>query len=73
MGVKNTVLPDGQPPAVAFTVPAQLCGQKANETEMGAALFIKNGEGRNFDFDFLIHHLIDLILHKIQSGINDTC
>ena len=31
----------------------KLCGPKADETEMGAALFTKNGEGRNFDiFDF---------------------
>ena len=52
MGMKYTVLPDGQPPTVAFTVLAQLCGPKANEAEMGAALFTKNGEGRNFDFDF---------------------
>ena len=51
MGVKHTVLPDGQPPTVAFTVLAHLCGPKANETEMGAVLFTK-GEGRNFDFDF---------------------
>ena len=50
MGVKHTVLPDGQPLTVAFTVLAQLCGPKANETEMDAALFTKNGEGRNFDF-----------------------
>ena len=50
MGVKHTVLPDGQPPTVAFTVFAQLCGPKANETEMGAALLTKNGEGRKFDF-----------------------
>ena len=54
MGVKHTVLPDGQPPTVAFTVLAQLCGPKANETEMGAALFTKNGEGRNFDFDLTL-------------------
>ena len=39
MGVKDTVLPHGQPPTVAFTVVAQLCGPKAKETEMGAALF----------------------------------
>ena len=52
MGVKRTLLPDGQPPTVAFTVLAQLCGPKANETEMGAALFTKNGERRNFDFDY---------------------
>ena len=38
MGVTQTVLPDGQPPAVACTVLAQLCGPKANETEMGAIL-----------------------------------
>ena len=47
--VKDTVLPDGQPQTVAFTVLAQLCGPKANETEMGAVLLTKNGEGRNFD------------------------
>ena len=41
MGVKHTVLPNGHPSAVAFTVLAQLCGPKANETEMGAAPFIK--------------------------------
>ena len=45
MGVKHTVLPDGQSPAVAFTVLAQLCGPKANDTEMGVALLMKNGEG----------------------------
>ena len=48
--MKHTVLPDGQPPTVAFTLLAWLGGQKANETEMGAALFTKNGEGRNFEF-----------------------
>ena len=31
MLVKHTVLPDGQPPTVAFTVLAHLCGPKANE------------------------------------------
>ena len=50
MGVKHSVLPDGQPPAVAFTVLAQLCGPKADETEMGATLFTNDDEGRNFDF-----------------------
>ena len=50
MGVKHKVLRDGQPPTVAFTVLAQLCGPKANETEMGLALFTKNGEGRKFGF-----------------------
>ena len=54
MGVKHTVLPSGQPPTAAFTVLAQLCGPKANETEMGATLFTKNGEQRNFDFDFYL-------------------
>ena len=52
MGVKHTVQQDGQSTTVAFTVLAQLCGPKDNETEIGAALFTKNGEGRNFDFDF---------------------
>ena len=51
MGVKYTVLPNGQPPTIAFTVLVQSCGPKTNETEMGAALFTKNGEGRKFDFD----------------------
>ena len=44
--MKHTVLPDGQSTTVAFTVLARLCGPKANETEMGVALFTKNGEGR---------------------------
>ena len=52
MGVKHAMLTDGQSSTVAFTVLAQLCGPKANETEMGAALFTKNGEGSNFDVDF---------------------
>ena len=43
------MLPGGQPPTVVFTEPAQLRDPKANETQMGAALFTKNGEGRNFD------------------------
>ena len=54
MGVKHRVLPEGQPPTAALTVFAQLGGPRANETEMGAALFTKNGERRNFDFDFLM-------------------
>ena len=49
MGVKHAELPDGQPPTVAFTVLAQLCGPKDNEVEMDAILFTKNGEGMNFD------------------------
>ena len=49
MGVKQTVLPNGQPPTVVFTVFSQHCAPKANETEMGAALFTKNNEGRNFE------------------------
>ena len=53
MGVKHTVLPGGQPPIVAFTVLAQLCGRKANETEMDAALFTKNSKGNNFDFEII--------------------
>ena len=42
MGVKHTVLSYGRPPTVAFTVLAQLCGSKANETEMDSTLFTKN-------------------------------
>ena len=61
MGVKHTVLPDGQRPTVAFTVLAQLCGPKANETEKGSTLFTKNGEGRKLDFD-----LIDLIDYPLD-------
>ena len=49
VGVKRTMLPDGQPQTVAFTVLAQLRDPKANETE-DAALLTINGEGRNFDF-----------------------
>ena len=57
--MKHTVLPDGQPPTVALTVLAQLCGPKANETEMGATLFAKNGEGRKFAFEFFILGIVD--------------
>ena len=52
MGVKQTVLPDGQPPTVALTVLAQMCGQQANGTEMVAALLTKNGDRMIFTFDF---------------------
>ena len=41
MGVKLAVLPNVQPPTVAFAVLAKLCGPKANETETGTALFTK--------------------------------
>ena len=54
MVMKHTVLLDGQPPTVSFTVLAQLCGPKANQTEIGATLFTRNGEGRNSDFDFFL-------------------
>ena len=57
MGVKHTALPDGQPPTVAFTGLAQLCGPKTEETAMGAALFTKNCKGRIFGFDFEIRYL----------------
>ena len=40
-GSETTVLPDGQPPTVSFAVLAQLCGPKADETELGAASFTK--------------------------------
>ena len=61
MGGTQTVLPDGQPPTVAFTVLVQLCGPKANETEMGATPFTKNGEGRNFDFLLSMMSTIDIV------------
>ena len=38
MGVKHTVLQDGQPSTVAFTVLAELCGPKANGMEMEGIL-----------------------------------
>ena len=50
--------PGGQPPTVAFTVLAQLCGSKANETEMNAGLFTKGREGRTLTLTFA--HLMDL-------------
>ena len=50
MGGEHILLPGGQPPTVAFTVLASLCGPHANQTETGAALFTKNGEERHFDF-----------------------
>ena len=46
MGVKHTVLPNGQPPTVAFPVLIWLCGPKANETEMGAILYTEIDRGR---------------------------
>ena len=45
MGVEYTLLPDGQPPTVIFTVLAQLCDPKHKRTEMGAALLDTDGEG----------------------------
>ena len=55
MGVKHTLLLNVQPQTVAFTVLAHLHSPKASETEMSAALFAKNGEGRNFGLDFDIY------------------
>ena len=53
----HTVLRDGQPPTVAFTVLAQVCGPKAIETEMGAVLFTKNGKG--------LTPIIALLLYRV--------
>ena len=53
MGVEHTV----PAPTVASTVLAQLCGPKANETEMGATLFTKNGEGRTLTLNFSLTDL----------------
>ena len=47
MGVKLTVLADVQPPTVAFDMLAQLCGLKADGTELCTVLFTNNDEGRN--------------------------
>ena len=44
MGVKQTVLPDGQPSNIAFTVLAQLSGNGDGHRPIQ-----QNGEGRNFD------------------------
>ena len=55
MGVKHAVLPDGQSPTVAFTVRAQLCDPMGNETEMGAALFTKDGDGRSCELPWYRH------------------
>ena len=44
------MLPDGQPPTIAFTVPAQLCSSHANEMGMGAALFTKNDKCKTLNF-----------------------
>ena len=61
-------IPVCQPPTVALTVPAQLHDPQANETEMGPALFAKNGEGRNFDFDFLTaRYPCELTIHIIEE------
>ena len=64
MGVKHTVLPEGQPSTVAFTVLAQLCGSKASETEMGATLFITSIDIRkiNYELLFLLFFIIIVII-----------
>ena len=51
----HAVLPNAQPPPVAFTVLAQLRGPKANDTEMSTALFTENGAGRNFAFNLKLN------------------
>ena len=49
MEVKHAVLPDEQPPTVAFTVLAQLCGPKANEMEMVTSLLTEITEALGND------------------------
>ena len=71
MGVNHTVLPGDQPQTVAFTLLAQLCGQKAKESEMGAALFTKNGEGRTLTF-FIILYLIFVAFGYFQRFLTQT-
>ena len=53
MGVKHTVLPDGQAPTVAFSMLAQLCGQQAKETEIGALMHQESKNGQRKDLPFL--------------------
>ena len=50
---------------------AQLCAPKAYETEIGATLFTKNGEGGNFDFFGLFVKKCD-IAQNIGSIITAT-
>ena len=51
MGVEHTVPPDGRPPDNCSIHCACIAvWPKGNETEMGNALFTKNGEGRKFGF-----------------------
>ena len=78
MVMKHTLLQESQPPTIAFTVLAQLCGPKADETEMGAALFTKNGEGRKFDFlallvKILFKYLFSYCYHDILILKHDIC
>ena len=61
-GIVNTVLPDGQPPTAASTVPSQLRGLKARETEMGEA-YSPNSD----DFLTVLNHCQYLIMHGIHS------
>ena len=44
VGVKHTMLPEGQIATVAFNVLAQPRAPETKETEIGAALFTKNGD-----------------------------
>ena len=50
MELKHTVLQDGQSRSLAFTLLAQLCDPKANETEMCATLFTRKWRGKDFNF-----------------------
>ena len=53
--MKLTVLSNGQPSAVAFTVLAKLPGPKIYETEMGSVQFAKNCEGSTLTTQFHVH------------------
>ena len=48
-----TVLPDGLSPTVTFTACTAVLGPKANEMEMGTALFTENGAGRNLKLFYI--------------------
>ena len=72
MGVKHTVLPDDQPPTVAFTVHARLRGPKANETEVDAIVFTKHGEAMSSDFG-CIYNAPDHFLIHYKSVTDEPC
>ena len=74
-GVEHTVLPDDQLPTVAFTVIAQQCGLKADESEMETFPFHRRKKvtfERNFDFGNKPHFQIKaskFFLSSMDDGL----